>query len=137
MQAASGDSAAEVLADFERRPPADAADIEAIRNQFPQLPADYLQFMEASNGGEGPVGTAGYLRLWPLEAVEQNSRDYNVENAAPHLLLFATDLGGTMYAFDLRDPPRIVSVPVPIEQEYVAPCGESFVEFLAAIAEGA
>ena len=30
------------------------------------FPSDYVAFMRQSNGGEGFVGSEGYLQLWPV-----------------------------------------------------------------------
>jgi hypothetical protein len=44
---------------------------EALANAGKRLsidfPADYVAFMQQSNGGEGFVGKEGYLQLWPVE----------------------------------------------------------------------
>lgn len=65
---------------------------------------DYLGFMRAHNGCDGPVGERGVISIWPLEEVISATESYSVEEFAPGLLLFAGDGGGTGYAFDREDP---------------------------------
>jgi hypothetical protein len=57
------------------------------------LPADYVQFLEQLNGGEGFVGKS-YLRAWPIEDLIQFNKDFFVDVAAPELFLFGSSGGG-------------------------------------------
>lgn len=125
----------DLLKSFEGCRPARPESLKRLQGRWPHaVPDDYLSFMATSNGGEGPVGEAGYLHLWPVEDLETQSRDYDSEDVAPHLLLFGTDLGGTVYAFDTRaTDQRLLAVPLPIEEEYAEVLGHSFREFLTAL----
>ena len=67
------------------------------------LPADYLCFMGAANGGEGPVGD-GYLMLWPLQELCSVNREYGMCSIAPRLVAFGTDGAAMVYAFDEGRP---------------------------------
>jgi hypothetical protein len=74
---------------------------------------DYLDFMRRHNGGDGPVGQNGYIRIWPLENVILRTEQAKTDEFAPGLLLFAGDGGGEAYAFDRQTPGwPIVSVPL-------------------------
>jgi hypothetical protein len=123
-----------LLRDFDSRTGCDPAVLDQLRNRFGHaIPDDYFDFMQASNGGEGPVGEEGYVHLWAAEDLQRESRDYDPEGLVPHLLMFGTDLGGTVYAFDTRSTDkRILAVPLPVEEEYAELRGRSFKEFLEA-----
>jgi hypothetical protein len=105
-----------------------------LRDRFGHaIPDDYFDFVQVSNGGEGPVGERGYVQLWSAEDLERESRDYDPEGVAPHLLMFGSNLGGTVYAFDTRTTDkRIVAVPLPLEAEYGEFWGRSLKQFLEA-----
>ncbi|UYZ61205.1 SMI1/KNR4 family protein [Hymenobacter latericus] len=76
------------------------AEIEkTIVDIFKSPPLDYLQFMAATNGGEGSVGE-NYLVIWPSEEIKDLNVDYSVEEFAPGYQIFGSDGGDTAYAFD-------------------------------------
>jgi hypothetical protein len=76
-----------------------------------RLPAEYVQFLEQMNGGEGFIGE-NYLRVWPIEDLIQNNKNYHVDEVAPELFLFGSSGGGEAFAFGTRSsPPPIVAVP--------------------------
>jgi SMI1/KNR4 family protein SUKH-1 len=101
-----------LFAEFDAKPPANPASVALCQSQLKfQLPADYIQFLEQTNGGEGFVGK-NYLRAWPVEDLIQNNNEYHVEECAPGLFLFGSSGGGEAFAFDTRStPPVIVAVP--------------------------
>jgi hypothetical protein len=127
-------SRAELFAKFDANPPAshDAVARCQANLKFP-LPADYVQFLEQMNGGEGFVGD-NYLMVWRVEDLIQANKDLFVDVAAPELLLFGSDGGGEAFAFDTRwSPPRIVVVPsiVCLEDAIaIAPNFNSFLQHL-------
>jgi SMI1 / KNR4 family (SUKH-1) len=125
---------APLLHEFHFRPACDPAVVEQVRNRFGYaIPDDYFAFIKVSNGGEGPVGERGYVQLWPVDDLEKESRDYDPERAAPHLLMFGSNLGGTVYAFDTQaTDKRILAVPLPVEAEYAEFRGRSLKQFLDA-----
>jgi hypothetical protein len=56
----------ELFAEFDAKPPANPALVARCQSRLKfRLPADYLQFLEQMNGGEGFVGK-NYLRAWPI-----------------------------------------------------------------------
>ncbi|CAB4955855.1 unannotated protein [freshwater metagenome] len=119
------------LAHFRRRRPARAAAVrEHLAAYGPAIPADYLEFLETSNGGEGPVGEFGYVQLYPVEELARHTAGYEVESYAPGHLLFGSSGGGSLYAFDTLEPtPRLIELPLPIELEYSTQTGTSLAEF--------
>jgi len=98
------------------------------------LPADYAQFMQKADGGEGFIGKH-YLMLWPVaEVIKENTGTYYAE-AAPGLLLFGSNGGGEAFAFDTRSvPASFVMVPfIGMElnaAHLIAPTFRSFLEAL-------
>ena len=68
---------------------------------MPQLPKDYLSYVEAGGGGFGfTEGDPGYFQLWALEEREALHRDYKVDEFAPGFIGFGSDGGGELLAFD-------------------------------------
>ena len=68
-----------------------------------KLPNDYLEYMKNNNGGEGSIGKNSYLNLWSLENLFDWNKNYKVEIYAPGYFIFASDGGGTAYAFDKKE----------------------------------
>jgi hypothetical protein len=101
-----------LFAEFDANPPASYDAVARCQSKLRfLLPADYVQFLEQMNGGEGFVGK-NYLRAWPVEDLIQFNKDYLVDEAAPELFLFGSSGGGEAFAFDTRSsPPPIVAVP--------------------------
>ena len=64
---------------YKLNPGGSAEDIAALRERFPQLPADYFSFLSQSDGGEGFLGLRpGYFQLWRASEVGQFSCEYEV-----------------------------------------------------------
>lgn len=95
------------------------------------LPADFREFLQVSNGGEGSIGE-NYVMLWSTEELGEYNGAYQVNEYAPGLLIFGSDGGGEGYAFDMRISPfSIVTVPfVGMSLKYANPVAETFVSFL-------
>jgi hypothetical protein len=85
-----------------------------------------------ANGGEGPVGKAAYLQLLRVEEIPQYNEDYEVSEYASGLVVFGSNLGGTFYAFDLRERTKpVVSLPIiPLDIDEADRLGETFSEFI-------
>jgi len=101
-----------LFASFKANPPASPDAVSQCQSNLKfLLPADYVQFLERTNGGEGFVGE-NYLMACPVEDLIQCNKDYHVEQRTPGLLLFGSNGGGEAFAFDTRStPPVIVTVP--------------------------
>lgn len=65
------------------------------------LPGDYIEFMMLSNGAEGNIGKA-YLSLLPVDRMLIENEMYKINEYAPSLILFGSNLGGTAYCFDAK-----------------------------------
>ena len=96
---------------------------------------DYLEFMKARNGGEGPVGENGYARFWPLEELIELNEMYAVNKFAPELFLIGTDGGGTAFGIRKASGVFIDTDLVGMSDEEAIVRGESFMELLLAISE--
>jgi hypothetical protein len=101
-----------LFAKFEANPPASPALIAQAQATLSfLLPADYVQFLQQMNGGEGSLGKA-YVALWRVEELGDRNAGYEVAEFAPGLFLFGSNGGGEAFAFDTRtDQFRIVAVP--------------------------
>lgn len=97
-----------------------------------ELPQDYIDFLRASNGGDGFLGQ-NYVMLWRVEELKPLNDSYEVAQFAPNLLLFGSDGGGEAYAFNTRMRPWPV-VKVPFigmgDVQSAILLGRSFAEFL-------
>jgi SMI1 / KNR4 family (SUKH-1) len=103
----------ELFARFAANPPASSALIAQCQaNLRFQLPADYVEFLQQMNGGEGFMGDNEYLMLWRVEELAEMDAGYNVPEFTPELFLFGSNGGGEAFAFDTRSTPQpIVAVP--------------------------
>jgi hypothetical protein len=122
------------LHELNRRPGAtDAMIAESERKLGLKLPAEYVEFLKVSNGGEGFIGPNAYVMLWPVEELAERNRSYEVGDATPGLLIFGSNGGGEAYGFDIRTPHfPIVQVPfIVLSWDDALPVGGSFDEFLA------
>jgi hypothetical protein len=101
-----------------------------------RLPEEYVGFMRVTNGGEGFIGE-GYAAFFNLNELPLVNTDYQVEEFAPGLVIFASNGGGECFGFDTRDEQwPIVQVPsIGMEWKYAWPIGRSFSEFLQLLYE--
>src|SRR5690242_4867217 len=105
---------------------------ESERKLGLKLPAEYVEFLKYSNGGEGFIGENAYVRLWPVEKLSEMNRSYEVVKDAPGLLIFGSNGGGEAYGFDMRVPqPPVVQVPfIGMAWDVAWAAGKSFDDFL-------
>ena len=66
------------------------------------FPAEYKEFMLETNGVEGGIGENSYVAIWHIEEIIDLNNEYDVNKYTPGLLYFASDGGGTAFAFDIR-----------------------------------
>lgn len=95
-------------------------------------PADYFEFMLATNGAEGFMPNGRYLMLDPVEKLVPCNQPYGIGALGPGMVSFGSDGGVMLYAFDIRrDPVIIVEVDATcMDTGPVNNCGSTFVEFL-------
>lgn len=123
----------QLLARFNGKPGASALSIDAAQRECGvELPDDYVTFMMHTNGGEGFIGSGGYVVLWSIEELGPLNKAYEVGLNARGLLLFGSDGGGEAYAFDGRSGDMlVVRVPfVPMERQHVQSIARRFLDFL-------
>ena len=100
------------------------ATLAAIRDRERELgvrfPDDYVEFMLASNGGEGSVGES-YLRIDPIEEMMNDRLQEALDESRAGLIVFGSDGGLEAFAFDpRRGGLRIVMFPsIGIDEEEV------------------
>lgn len=100
------------------------------------LPKDYLDFMHAHNGGEGPVGENAYLQLVPLEEIEQFNLDYGIFEYLDGIYIFGTDLGGSLFGYKPQAQTYCAIDSCSICEEDIFRAGESFEGFIKALDAG-
>ncbi|MDQ6691431.1 MAG: hypothetical protein M3Z13_01565, partial [Candidatus Dormibacteraeota bacterium] len=113
---------------LELEEPAPAAEIvaaaKALRTDFP---ADYVQFIAASNGARGPVGGA-HLELWPVHHLRRNNE---ARGSEPFLVVFGAGSGGEEFAFRRGEFLRLPAAGKLAEPEAR---GRTFADFLGSLA---
>jgi SMI1 / KNR4 family (SUKH-1) len=102
-----------------------------------KLPAEYVEFLKLTNGGEGFIGKNAYVMLWGVTELASMNQSYEVQEYVPGLLIIGSDGGGEAYGFDTRAPQwPIVQVPfVGMTWDVAHPMGESFGAFLKRLYE--
>lgn len=94
---------------------------------------DYLAFMHAHNGGEGPVGEENYVRLLRLDEVPAYNAACAALEGVSGYLIFASDGGNTVYAF--RGANAVVEFDhIGLEPEEALYIAEDFTGFLTNLA---
>lgn len=105
---------AQLLSEATKRPPCTPVELANFIEMVGPIPhQDYLDFIAKQNGCEGPIGSEGYVVLWPIDEVILGTEQVNTAEFAPGLLLFGGDGGNEAFAFDREDPKwPIVMVPL-------------------------
>ncbi|MFN5028099.1 MAG: SMI1/KNR4 family protein [Burkholderiales bacterium] len=126
-----------LLASFETVAPAAEAAVSRAQAQLNmRLPADYVEFLYWSNGGEGIIGET-YLMLWQVEDLAKLNIAYEVEEYAAGLLLFGSNGGGEAFAFDTQKLHwEVVRVPfVGMDKTEAIPVATTFADFFRILAK--
>src|SRR5690242_20351629 len=67
------------------------------------LPADYLKFLQMTDGAEGPIGEEGWVDLWPTEDILDMYRQAGgAIDIAPGLVEIGSNGSSTGFAIDTR-----------------------------------
>ena len=121
---------------FEKNAPAATSAIEAIETYFNvQLPADYIQFLQFTNGIEGPIGD-NYLVLWSAEEVIQLNQAYNVREFVSNILIIGSNGADEAFAFNTTDM-SIVNLPfIGMGHDVMDKLADTFEGFLASQING-
>ncbi len=75
--------------------PAERKAIAKAERALGEVSHEYVEFLLLHNGGEGPVGTEGYARFFPIEDLAYSELGHLAD-----WLLFGTDGGGEAFLFD-------------------------------------
>ncbi len=93
-----------------------------------RLPQDYLDFLLATDGGEGFVG-ARYIVVWRTDEVVRFNEEYQFPKYAPRFVCFGSNGGGEGFAFDLGGTTegQVVQIPfIGMSPESAMPVVDSF-----------
>ncbi len=128
----------QLLSETILRPPCRPDELtDFIKMVGPVPHQDYLDFMAKHDGCDGPIGSEGYIGLWPIDEVISGTEEANTAEFAPGLLLFGGDGGNEAFAFDRQDPKwPIVMVPLVgmsrKDMKFIAGTFTDFIQRLAA-----
>jgi hypothetical protein len=99
----------------------------------PDIPAEYVHFIALHGAFEGFTvnnEVPGYVVLWPLEEIEQNNADIEIQTYAPGFIAFAGNGGGEVLAFNATG--EIYMLPlIGMEVDCAIKVAGSFVELAA------
>jgi hypothetical protein len=119
--------------EFERNAPLPDADYQQYARLLTGgVSPDYLVFMRAHNGGEGPVGEENYVRLLRLDEVSAYHAACASLEGVSGYLIFASDGGNTVYAFQGAEAVVEFDL-IGLEPEEALYIAEDFTGFLACL----
>jgi len=124
-----------LLARFNPNAPATAAAIDTCQANLKfVLPADYVQFLLRSNGGEGFIGES-YVILDRVEELIKFNAGYEDDDFVPWFFFFGSNGGGEGFAYDLSSPALpIIAIPfIGLEPSVALPLGADFASFLESL----
>jgi hypothetical protein len=131
------DQIIEFFNNFLKKPEANKEDIKrACATLSFTPPADYIDALQFSNGGEGFINRS-YFRLYSIEELVTLNEAYQVKTFAPGLIIFGSTGGGEAFAFDTRKAPiELLQIPfIPMDLEYGKSLGQTLTEFLHSLSE--
>ncbi len=122
----------QLIENLETRPPADLEPLRvAAANAGIELPQDYLDFMSATNGASGDVGST-WIELCPIDEILEAA---DGESPYDGVFLFAGDGANTIYGFDEHANNEIVEGDwIGLRRDQLIRHGHSFTEFLTRLA---
>lgn len=121
-----------ITADMEKTDGATKDSLDKLSAHFGvKLPAGYVEFMRATNGADGAIGSVEYLQIWPSEEIiELDLLRVDMKEEHPEWLFFGGMGSGSNYAFDTRYQPMPVVEVDMIDPDNNEVRGGSFEEFL-------
>ncbi len=111
--------------------------IETAQEQLKVIfPEEFREFLQTTDGAEGPIGSWNYIQLWSLERIVSRNQGGVFAEFIPGLILFGSDGGNEAYGFDLRNPQLpIINVPfVGMDRKSMTVLAETFFGFLEKLA---
>jgi hypothetical protein len=114
---------------FNFSPPSSGADLQKL-SSIRNLPRDYMEFLEKSDGSEGFIGES-YLILYSARTVPELNRAMGMDIYGPGLLIFASNGGGKSYAFDItaNEPTILEFYDMDLLDREFCHCGGTLAEF--------
>lgn len=88
-----------VWGDFEFNEPYEGELIKVINDI--KLPAQYIDFMQEHNGGEGDLGETWFI-LYRLEELKELNDDYVISDFLPDCIIIGSDGGGELYGINKK-----------------------------------
>ena len=90
-----------LLFDVEKDAPLSISEFDETFRHFNfSVPETYKEIMRKFNGGDGGVSTDSWLRLFPIDELQQINEDYKILlEDIPEYFLFGKDSADTGYAF--------------------------------------
>lgn len=90
--------------------------------------------MKECNGGEGAIGSDGFVRFWPLKELIEANDDYSVSGFAPGLFFIGTDGGDAAYGIKKKTS-EFIEVPfIGMSEEEAVVRGKDITELLSFLA---
>ena len=118
-----------------KREPPSSTSIELLNSYPIELPKDYCEFIQYSNGAAGTFPNGNHLILWPIERLVERNKAYEVAAYAPGIFIFGSSGGGEAYGFDERSSMTVIQVPfVGMQLSDVEVLAPSFTAFLISLA---
>jgi hypothetical protein len=88
---------------FVRAPAVLAESLATLQAAYPDLPAQYLKFLQESNGAEGDLGIEpGWFVVWSAEGALTATKDYGLPVCLPGYFTFGSNGGGELFVFELQ-----------------------------------
>ena len=117
------------FSEFRENPHISKSDIINLKLP-PQIPNEYLELIETSNGGEGNIGDE-YMILYKANDLKRKNLEYEIEQAVPGIFIFGSNGGGEALAFDFRSNElKYILIPFLFEIDAIIVLGSSLHEFL-------
>lgn len=122
------DSKADSDGVWKREPRARSQAVESLVEIYPDLPADYVEFLRAGDGAEGSLGVEpGWIQLWDAKAVTTLNVSYSVSEFLSDFVGIGTNGGGELIAFDRRSW-RVFMIPlIPMDPKEAVEIAPDFV----------
>jgi hypothetical protein len=128
-----------VPAAYAAREGAPESAVEALRRQYPALPAAYLDFLRGCDGAEGSLGIPpGSFSLWSVANAPRFNVEHEVFQNLPGHFGIGSSLGGELFVLKLRggeaERRAVYRVPfIPMEASEMLEVAESFEAFAASM----
>ena len=97
-----------------------------------EIPADYLNFLKATNGYESSADFKEYYRLWSIDEIIENNEGYEVQKHQPNHIGIGDAGGVSMYLLNVSAV-TIHRYPFTLDHCYEEKVAESFSSLMSRI----